>query len=95
MISIGYKEELYTIILSEDAKGLHGNLSCNQDGELRDKQMVTLVGSIEKQFNRDFEVMSNKELGNHLKENNIKSKSDLINSDLGKKNNYGRNQGYI
>lgn len=43
------------------------------------------MGTIEKQYNRDFGVRSDKELGNYLKENNIASLNDLIHSDKGKK----------
>ena len=68
-----------------DAPGMRGDRSRNQDGELRDKRNDTHMGTIEKMYNRDFDVRSDKELGNFLKENNMASLNDLINSDLGKK----------
>lgn len=68
-----------------DAPGMRGERSRNQDGQLRDKRDDTHMGTIEKQYNRDFNVRSDKELGNFLKENNIASLNNLIHSDLGKK----------
>lgn len=47
--------------------------------------MITHMGTIEKKYDRDFGVRSDKELGNFLKENKIDSLNDLIKSDLGKK----------
>lgn len=69
----------------KDAPGMKGDRSRNQDGQLRDKRDDTHMGTIEKQYNRDFGVRSDKELGNFLQENNITSLNDLIKSDLGKK----------
>jgi len=63
---------------------MHGYRSRNEDGQLRDKRDDTHMGTIEKQYNRDFGVRSDKELGNFLKENNIASLNDLIHSDLGR-----------
>lgn len=68
-----------------DAPGMKGNRSRNNNGELRDKRNDTHMGTIEKKYNRDFGVRSDKELGNFLKENNITSLNDLIHSNLGKK----------
>ncbi|MBL0883575.1 MAG: hypothetical protein IBJ16_09580 [Chitinophagaceae bacterium] len=68
-----------------DAPGMRGERSRNADGQLRDKRDDTHMGTIEKQYNRDFGVRSDKELGNFLRENNIASLNDLIHSDLGKK----------
>lgn len=68
-----------------DAEGMKGDRSRNQNGQLRDKRDDTHMGTIEKKYNRDFGVRSDKELGNYLKENNIASLNDLIQSDKGKK----------
>lgn len=68
-----------------DALGMRGDRSRNDNGQLRDKRDDTHMGTIEKQYGRDFGVRSDKELGNFLKENNIASLNDLIHSDLGKK----------
>ena len=56
---------------NNDANGMKGNRSRNQDGQLRDKRDDTHMGTIEKQYNRDFGVRSDKELGNFLKENGL------------------------
>lgn len=71
--------------MAKDAPGMRGNRSRNKDGQLRDKRDDTHMGTIEKQYNRDFGVRSDMELGNFLKKNNINSLNDLIQSDLGKK----------
>lgn len=68
-----------------DAPGMRGDRSRNDNGQLRDKRDDTHMGTIEKQYDRDFGVRSDKELGNFLKESNITSLNDLIHSDLGKK----------
>lgn len=70
---------------NNDAPGMRGERSRNQSGELRDKRNDTHMGTIEKQYNRDFGVRSDMELGNFLKQNNIASLNDLIHSNLGKK----------
>lgn len=67
-----------------DAPGMRGERSRNQDG-LRDKRDDTHMGTVEKQYNRDFGVRSDMELGNFLKQNGVASFNDLIQSDLGKK----------
>lgn len=43
------------------------------------------MGTIERKYDRDFGVRSDKQLGNFLKEKGIASLNDLIQSDLGKK----------
>lgn len=69
----------------KDAEGMRGQRSRNQDGQLRDKRDDTHMGTIERQYDRDFGVRSDMELGTFLKENGIASLNDLIHSDLGKK----------
>lgn len=71
--------------MAKDAPGMRGPRSRNQDGRLRDKRDDTHIGTIEKQYGRDFGVRSDKQLGNFLKETGIASLNDLIHSDLGKK----------
>ncbi|MDO8565845.1 MAG: hypothetical protein Q7S04_01495 [Candidatus Moranbacteria bacterium] len=61
-----------------DAPGMRGYRSRNNDGELRDKRDDTHMGTIEKQYGMDFGVRSDMLLGTFLKENNIKSLNDLI-----------------
>lgn len=71
--------------MADDAPGMRGNRSRNMDGQLRDKRDDTHMGTIEKQYGRDFGVRSDMELGTFLKKNGINSLNDLIASDLGKK----------
>ena len=68
-----------------DAPGMRGERSRNQDGQLRDKRNDTHMGTIEEQYNRNFNVRSDMELGNFLQQNGMSSLNDLIQSDLGKK----------
>jgi hypothetical protein len=77
--------KLLIMASKNDAPGMKGDRSRNENGQLRDKRDDTHMGTIEKQYDRDFGVRSDKELGNFLKENNIASLNDLIHSDLGKK----------
>lgn len=71
--------------MTKDAPGMRGIRSRNQGGRLRDKRDDTHMGTIEKKYDRDFGVRSDKQLGNFLKEKDIASLNDLIQSDLGKK----------
>lgn len=71
--------------MAKDAPGMRGTRSRNQDGRLRDKRDDTQMGTIEKKYDRDFEVRGDKQLGNFLKEKGIASLNDLIESDIGKK----------
>lgn len=63
---------------SNDAPGMRGYRSRNQNGELRDKRNDTHMGTIEKTYGRDFGVRSDMHLGTFLKQSNIKSLNDLI-----------------
>ncbi len=71
--------------MAKDAPGMRGVRSRNQDGRLRDKRDDTHMGTIEKKYDRDFGVRSDKQIGNFLQEKGIASLNDLIQSDLGKK----------
>ena len=68
-----------------DAPGMRGYRSRNQDGQLRDKRNDTHMGTIEREYNKNFGVRSDMELGNFLKQNGIASLNDLVHSNLGKK----------
>lgn len=61
-----------------DAPGMKGCRSRNQDGQLRDKRDDTHMGTVEKQYNRDFGVRSDMHLGNFLKGKGVDSLNDLI-----------------
>ena len=65
--------------MSQDAAGMRGFRSRNENGLLRDKRDDTHMGTIEKQYGIDLEVRSDKHLGNYLQEHKIKSLNDLIN----------------
>ena len=71
--------------MAEDAPGMRGYRSRNQDGQLRDKRDDTHMGTIENQYGRDFGVRDDMHLGNFLKEQGIASLNDLLHSDLGRK----------
>lgn len=83
--SLNLLANLFHMASKNDAPGMRGDRSRNDNGQLRDKRDDTYMGTIEKQYDRDFGVRSDKELGNFLKENNIASLNDLIQSGLGKK----------
>lgn len=61
-----------------DAPGMRGCRSRNQDGQLRDKRDDTHMGTVEEEYGRDFGVRSDMKLGNYLKQHHIKSLNDLI-----------------
>jgi hypothetical protein len=71
--------------MAKDASGMRGYRSRDQDGRLRDKRDDTHMGTIEKQYDRDFGVRSDMQLGTFLRENNIASLNDLIHSKRGRK----------
>lgn len=64
--------------MAKDAPRMKGYRTRNKDGELRDKRDDTLMGTIEKQYGRDFHVRDDMRLGNYLKTRKIKSLNDLI-----------------
>jgi len=66
--------------MAKDAPGMHGYRSRNEDGELRQKRGDTHVGTIEKKYERDFDVRSDTHLGTLLEREGVASLNDLINS---------------
>jgi hypothetical protein len=70
--------------VKSDAPGMNGQRGRNKDGKLREKRGDTHLGTIEKQYDRDFEKRSDMHLDTFLEENNLNSLSELIKSDLGK-----------
>ena len=66
--------------MAEDAPGMKGIRSRNQDGQLRDKRDDTHIGTIEDKYGVDLGVRSDMHLGNFLKQERIKSLNDLITS---------------
>lgn len=71
--------------MAKDAPGMRGYRSRNHDGQLRDKRDDTHMGTIERQYDRDFGVRDDLQLGNFLKREGVNSLNDLIHSDCGKK----------
>lgn len=70
--------------MSQDAPGMRGERSRNQNGLLRDKRDDTHMGTIEQQYGRNFGVRSDMELGNYLKREGLESLNDLIHSKKGR-----------
>ena len=61
-----------------DAPGMAGYRSRNQSGPLRQKRSDTLVKNIEKQYDVDFKVRSDMQLGTLLKKTGEASLNDLL-----------------
>lgn len=70
--------------VNNDAPGMKGDRGRNESGLLREKRGDTHIGTIEKQYGRDFNVRSDMQLDTFLEQNNLDSLKDLIKSDLGK-----------
>ena len=70
--------------MTEDAKGMKGERSRNEDGQLRDKRDDTHVGTIERQYGRDFGVRSDTHLGTLLRQTGHASLNDLLRGGKGK-----------
>lgn len=64
--------------MATDASGMKGYRTRNDNGQLRDKRDDTHMGTIEKQYGKDFGVRSDMHLGTFLKEHDINSLNDLI-----------------
>jgi hypothetical protein len=71
--------------MAKDAPGMRGYRSRNKDGQLRDTRDDKFVGTLEKEYNRDFGVRSDMHVGRLLKKTGMNSVNDLIHSDIGKK----------
>lgn len=70
--------------MAKDAEGMRGYRSRNQDGQLRDKRDDTHMGTIERQYGRDFNVRSDMHLGTYLKQTGQASLNDLLRGGKGK-----------
>jgi len=66
--------------VNNDAPGMKGDRSRNNDGELRQKRSDTHIGTIEKNYNIDLNVRSDMHLGTYLEKNDITSLNDLVNN---------------
>ncbi len=70
--------------MATDAEGMRGYRSRNQDGELRDKRDDTHMGTIERQYGRDFDVRSDMHLGTYLQQTGYESLNDLLRGGKGR-----------
>lgn len=71
--------------MAEDAPGMKGIRSRNEDGTLRRKRGDTLVGTIEEQYNVDFGVRSDMRLDTLLDRLNVDSLNDALQANRRKK----------
>jgi hypothetical protein len=72
--------------MAQDDPAMRGKRSRNQtDGRLRDTRDDKHVGTLEKQYDRDFGVRSDMHVDTLLKQTSYSSVSKLINSGIGKK----------
>lgn len=69
--------------MAKDAPGMRGERSRNPNGPLRATRSDKHIGTLEKQYDRDFGVRSDMHVGTFLQQNGIKSVNDLIQSKLG------------
>lgn len=70
--------------MAKDAPGMKGCRSRNENGLLRDKRDDTHVSTIEKQYNRDFGVRGDMQLGTLLRQTGHDSLNDLLRGGKGK-----------
>jgi len=70
--------------MAKDAPGMRGYRSRNENGLLRDTRDDKHVGTLEKQYNRDFGVRKDMHVSTLLKETGKASVNDLIHSNVGK-----------
>lgn len=66
---------------SNDAPGMRGDRSRNKSGPLRKKRGDTKVETIEKEYDRDFDVRGDMHLDTLLKREGADSLNDLIHGD--------------
>ena len=71
--------------MAKDAPGMRGNRSRTQAGPLRDTRDDKHVGTLEKQYGRDFGVRSDMHVGELLKRTGSNSVNDLMQTEIGKK----------
>lgn len=71
--------------MSKDAPGMRGERARTQSGPLRDTRNDKHVGTLEKQYGRDFGVRSDMQVGTLLDKTGKASVNDLIHSNLGRK----------
>jgi hypothetical protein len=71
--------------MAKDAEGMRGYRPRNESGQLRDKRDDTHMGTIERQYDRDFGVRDDMHLGTFLERAAVNSLNDLIHGNRGRK----------
>ena len=71
--------------MAQDAQGMKGYRSRNEDGHLRKTRSDKHVETLENQYGVDFGVRDDMHVGTLLEKAGIASVNDLIQSGLGKK----------
>lgn len=71
--------------MAQDAPGMKGYRSRNEDGHLRKTRSDKHVETLENQYGVDFGVRGNMHIGTLLEKTGMDSVNDLIQSGLGKK----------
>lgn len=71
--------------MAQDAPGMKGYRSRNEDGHLRKTRNDKHVETLENQYGVDFGVRGNMHIGTLLEKTGMESVNDLIQSGLGKK----------
>lgn len=70
--------------MAKDARGMRGKRSRTSSGRLRDTRNDKHVGTLEKQYGRNFGVRSDMHVGTLLKKSGYSSISKLMRSKTGK-----------
>ena len=71
--------------MAKDAAGIRGYRSRTKSGPLRDTRDDKHVGTLEKQYQRDFGVRNDMHVGTLLEITGKASVNDLVHSNVGKK----------
>ena len=69
--------------MAEDASGMKGYRSRNEDGELRRTRADKHVGTLEEQYGVDFGVRSDMHVGTLLQQQGVSSVSELLKQQKG------------
>ena len=64
--------------MAQDAPGMKGYRTRDEDGELREKRSDTHMGTIESMYGRDFGVRADMHLSTFLDENGFDSLSEVL-----------------
>ena len=67
---------------ANDAPGMRGCRSRNEDGRLRDKRDDTLIRTIEKQYKIDLGVRADMKLGTYQEKTGAQSLNDIVHNEV-------------